>query len=185
MFHSLSVVIFSCSKASFLSVFKFLLQHMRFPFFPVVWFKRDSLKQAVFSFCFTTDSAFLTGCSSKILRIGFFSVFTDSIFATAITDSHIVSSNFRVPPKFEMRCRTLDPHYTLENPPNFGQQKRRPFSGSPACFFYIGKLAVTTNVLASGVDAEIFPLCSSAIACAIERPMPWPPVSELREQSIR
>ena len=47
-----------------------------------------------------------------------------------------------------------------------------------------GNAAVIRNVSPSETAALILPLCADTIACAMDKPMPCPPVSELREASV-
>ena len=50
---------------------------------------------------------------------------------------------------------------------------------------YPGSVTVMVNRPPSVRSALILPPCCSVMAFAVERPMPWPPVSELREPSAR
>ena len=79
--------------------------------------------------------------------------------------------------------RILAPSESLESLSRSAARICGLFSGS--CSYWTGMDAVTMKSWPLDVRAEIFPPCALTMALAIDSPMPWPPVCELRELSMR
>ena len=52
-------------------------------------------------------------------------------------------------------------------------------------FIVTGNIAVTFRDFSSSVIAEIFPLWAVTVAAATDKPIPYPPVSEFLDLSVR